>query len=149
MMKTKLRKKLLDILINCFDKEDLRTIAFIMGGVGVYDDLEGENRKAKSISLLEFLEHRGQVGGLIEYIEESRPDIEPSRYNIEPKPELPSPVGLENCWVVVVRLSNLEEALEMIKVLESSIGKPNGDKLTGDNRQLISEGIHQIALQLK
>jgi hypothetical protein len=80
-------KKLLDILTSRFGEAELRTLAFVIRGVGAYDDLRGQTRKEKALSLLELLTYRDRIRDLVEYIEEFRPDIDLSELETEPKPE--------------------------------------------------------------
>jgi len=95
-METEQRKKLLYILTKRFSEDALRTLAFVIRGVGAYDDLRGENHTAKAISLLELLEYRGRIADIVEYIKEFRTDVELSGLDIEPEPELPPHVEFVN-----------------------------------------------------
>jgi hypothetical protein len=69
------RGKLLHILEARVDESDLKKIAYFLLGPGSYDNLRGEAKAEKALSLLEQLHFRGRVDDLVGYIEETRPDI--------------------------------------------------------------------------
>ncbi|MBN2004747.1 MAG: hypothetical protein JXA21_15425 [Anaerolineae bacterium] len=76
-MEGKTRKRLLEILEECFDELELRKVAyFVMEKSGAYDDLRGKSKPEKALSLLEWLEFRGLFDKLLGYIEEFRTDID-------------------------------------------------------------------------
>ena len=68
-----MRVKLLEILKTRFDAEGLREIAFRLGID--YDDLRGESKTAKAVSLIEYLVHRERLPELVRVGRELRPDI--------------------------------------------------------------------------
>ncbi len=64
---------LLEALSLFFDAEGLREIAFRLGID--YDDLRGESKTAKAVSLIEYLVHRERLPELVRVGRELRPDI--------------------------------------------------------------------------
>ena len=68
-----LRVSLLEILKARLNKEELGEVAFRLGID--YDDLRGESKTAKAISLIEHLAHRERLPELVQVGKELRPDI--------------------------------------------------------------------------
>lgn len=66
---------LLELLRGRFQDQDLRAVSFHILGPGSYDNLKGNTRDEKAISLIEALISRGKVMRLYEYIDGHRPDI--------------------------------------------------------------------------
>ncbi len=85
-MEAKLRERLLQILEERFDEPELRRIAFSILGGGSYDNLRGESKPEKALSLLEHVEFRGRADELIAYIKEFRPDIDLQGITTEKRP---------------------------------------------------------------
>jgi hypothetical protein len=71
--KRKRRVELRQVLAECFDKEDLRTLCFDLGVE--YDDLPAMGRRNRARELVKYLEHRGRIQELIERIKQLRPDV--------------------------------------------------------------------------
>lgn len=67
---------LLELLRDRFQEQDLRTASFHILGPGSYDNLGGNTRNEKAISLIDALISRGKVTRFYEYVEEHRPDID-------------------------------------------------------------------------
>jgi hypothetical protein len=95
-MQVEQRKKLLDMLSDRFSIDELRTLAYVIRGTGAFDDLQGETRTAKAISLLELLEYRDRMGDLLDYVREVRRDINVEELGIALEPERPARVEFVN-----------------------------------------------------
>jgi hypothetical protein len=67
--------RLLELLRNRFQEQDLRAAAFYILGPGSYDNLRGSTRDDKAMSLVETLISRGKVMCFYEYVDGYRPDI--------------------------------------------------------------------------
>lgn len=62
------------ILVEHFDLEEMRTLCFDLDVD--FDNLRGEGKGAKARELAAHLDRRGQLGQLVEYIRQHRPDIQ-------------------------------------------------------------------------
>ncbi|MGQ9733337.1 MAG: hypothetical protein ACUVX8_18930 [Candidatus Zipacnadales bacterium] len=69
-----LARDLRKVLVERFDLEELRTLCSDLGVD--FDDLRGEGKQAKARELVGWLDRRGLLDRLVEYIKQSRPDIE-------------------------------------------------------------------------
>jgi hypothetical protein len=75
--------KLLEVLENHFDIQELKKIAFLLLGPGSYENLGGKTKIEQAISLIEILKFRNRIDELINYIREFRPDIALFDFEVE------------------------------------------------------------------
>lgn len=60
-------------MVQHFDAAEVRSLCF---GLGIeYDDLQGEGRADKLVSLISLVERRGMIAGFIKAVTETRPDV--------------------------------------------------------------------------
>jgi hypothetical protein len=64
--------RLHEILVKCFDAEELRTLCFELGLD--YDDLRGEGKSGKARELVALLDRRGRIAELVAIGKDLRPD---------------------------------------------------------------------------
>jgi hypothetical protein len=81
-------KYLHEKMVQHFDAAEVRSLCF---GLGIeYDDLQGDGRADKLVSLISLVERRGMIEGFINAVTETRPDVlwkpAPSVINLLPLP---------------------------------------------------------------
>ena len=68
------RREMYEVLINYFSLGELRTLAFDLNIE--FEDLSGETKSTKALSLIEFADRRGRLDDLVRYVMRLRPNVE-------------------------------------------------------------------------